>query len=177
MPKRLQKTLIGGLRYIYKPRSLVYISMKRIVLLLLMVSAVLGLPASDTPPDTVVGTLRFSVENIKYAGGTIWVGVYTSEDDFLDREKARLVPVKISTKGDRYIEIPGMVVGQEYALGLFHDENDNGDFDTNFLGLPSEPWAFSGTLKSRFRLPHFKEVSFLFDEASPNQQLRLRTWF
>jgi uncharacterized protein (DUF2141 family) len=23
-----------------------------------------------------------------------------------------------------------------YALGLFHDENATGEFDTNFLGLP-----------------------------------------
>ncbi len=159
------------------PRSLVYICMKRIVLILLLVSATLMLPASNPPPDTVMGTLRFSVENIKFAGGTIWVGVYTSEDDFLDREKARLVAVKISAKGDCYIEIPDMIVGQEYALGLFHDKNDNGDFDTNFLGLPSEPWAFSGTLKSRFRLPRFKEVSFYFQEDAPDPMLRLRTWF
>ena len=151
--------------------------MKRIVLLLLLISAVLRVPAADAPPDTVVGTLRFSVENIKYAGGTIWVGVYTSEEDFLDREKARLVAVRISATGARYIEIPDMVIGKEYALGLFHDENDNGDFDTNFFGLPSEPWAFSGKLKSRLRLPRFKEVSFHFEESSPNQELRLRTWF
>lgn len=142
-----------------------------------LIAAALALPALTTPPDTVVGTLRFSVDNIKYAGGTIWVGIYTSEDDFLDREKARLVAVKVSATGSRYIEIPGMIIGQEYALGLFHDENDNGDFDTNFLGLPSEPWAFSGSLKSRFRLPRFKEVSFQFDEAAPDQMLRLRTWF
>ena len=151
--------------------------MKRFSLILALILTALTLPATDTPPDSVTGTLRFSVDNIKYAGGTIWVGIYTSEEDFLDREKARLVAIKISTTGERYIEIPEMVVGQEYALGLFHDKNDNGDFDTNFLGLPSEPWAFSGTLKSRFRLPRFKEVSFYFEENAPEQMLRLRTWF
>lgn len=151
--------------------------MKRISLILLLVLTTFALPAFATPPDTVIGTLRFSVDNIKYAGGTIWVGVYTSEEDFLDREKARLVAVKISATGEQFIEIPDMIVGQEYALGLFHDKNDNGDFDTNFLGLPSEPWAFSGKLKSRFRLPHFNEVSFHFQEDAPEQMLRLRTWF
>ena len=70
-----------------------------------------------------------------------------------------------------------MIIDQEYALGIFHDENDNGEFDTNFLGLPSEPWAFSGKLKSRFRMPRFEEVSFRFDEDAPEQMLRLRTWF
>ena len=121
--------------------------------------------------------MRFSVDNIKFAGGTIWVGVYTSEEDFLDREKSRLVAVKVSGTGSRYIEIQGLELGQEYALGLFHDVNENGEFDTNFLGLPSEPWAFLGKLKSRFRLPRFKEISFHFDTDAPEQILRLRTWF
>lgn len=150
--------------------------MRRLILILLLISGTLTLSAFNEPPDTVRGTLRFSVDNINYAGGTIWVGVYSSED-FLDREKARLVAVKVSETGVKYIEIPEMVVNREYALGLFHDENDNGEFDTNFLGLPSEPWAFSGKLKSRFRIPRFEEVSFRFAENTPNQVLRLRTWF
>ena len=135
------------------------------------------LPASSPRPASPTGTLRFSVENVKHAKGTIWVGVYTSEDDFLDREKARLVAVKVSDSGVCDISIPEMVVGKEYALGLFHDENDNGEFDTNFFGLPSEPWAFSGTLKSRFRVPRFNAVSFRFETSAPAQILRLRTWF
>lgn len=151
--------------------------MKRILLALLLISATPTLLALDTPPDPVLGTLRFSVDNINYAGGTIWVGVYSSKDDFLDREKARLVAVKISAKGEKYIEIPEMIIGQEYALGIFHDENDNGEFDTNFLGLPSEPWAFSGKLKSQFRVPRFEEVSFRFDANAPEQMMQLRTWF
>ncbi|TXF88496.1 DUF2141 domain-containing protein [Neolewinella aurantiaca] len=151
--------------------------MKHTFLVILLALVALSLPAANTPPDTVTGTLRFSVNNIKHAGGTIWVGVYSSEDDFLDREKARLVAVKVSKTGDKFIEIPEMIVGKEYALGLFHDENDNGEFDTNFLGLPAEPWAFSGKLKSRFRMPRFEEVSFRFEEGAPEQMLRLRTWF
>jgi uncharacterized protein (DUF2141 family) len=151
--------------------------MKRTLLILLLISATLTLPALDTVSDPVLGTLRFSVDNINYAGGTIWVGVYSSEEDFLDREKARLVFVEISDKGEKYIEVSEMIVGQEYALGVFHDENDNGEFDTNFFGLPSEPWAFSGKLKSRFRVPRFEEVSFRFDVDAPEQMMRLRTWF
>jgi uncharacterized protein (DUF2141 family) len=150
--------------------------MRRILLILLLISTTIRLPAFNKLSDTVTGTLRFSVDNINYAGGTIWVGVYLS-DDFLDRGKARLVAVKISKTGGKYIEIREMTVGQEYALGLFHDENDNGEFDTNFFGLPSEPWAFSGKLKSKFRVPKFAEVSFRFNEDAPAQILRLRTLF
>lgn len=127
------------------------------------------------PPTT--GSLYVAVGNVKLAEGTIWIGVYESEADFLDRDKARLVAAKVQTTGEAIIEIPDLVYGKAYALGLFHDENDNGEFDTNFLGLPAEPWAFSGVLKSRFRLPRFNEVSFTFERGMLRQELLLRKWF
>lgn len=122
-------------------------------------------------------SLFFTLDNVRKPFGTIWVGVYQSEDDFLDREKARLIAVKVDMAGRATIEIPELLPGEDYALGVFHDVNDNGEFDTNFLGLPAEPWAFSGKLKSKLRLPRFNEVSFVFDTQAPMQMLRLRTWF
>lgn len=146
-------------------------------LLLGFVALLSGLATLPTAPEPVLRTLHFSVDNVRTASGTIWVGIYKSEEDFLDREKARLFAVKVDKEGRATIDIPEMIIGREYALGIFHDVNDNGEFDTNFLGLPAEPWAFSGTLRSRFRLPRFHEVSFRFDDGEPLPPLRLRTWF
>lgn len=127
--------------------------------------------------EPMKGSLYFSVDNVREAEGTIWVGIYESADDFLDRGKARLVAVKVSHTGRAMIEIPDLIFGKKYALGIFQDKNDNGEFDINFFGLPLEPWAFSGKLKSRLRLPIFDEVSFTFQHQAPMQVLRLRTWF
>jgi len=154
--------------------------MIRLFLTFLFISLVALLPGLDSLPpaaEPVMRTLSFSVDNVRTATGTIWIGIYKSEEDFLDREKARLVAVKVNAAGQATIEIPEMIVGQEYALGIFHDVNDNGEFDTNWLGLPAEPWAFSGKLRSRLRLPRFEEVSFKFDGLEPLPALRLRTWF
>ena len=146
----------------------------------LLVALAFLLTAMASPPDSLApatGTLRVGVDNLRQAGGTIWVGVYTSTEDFLDRNKARLVAVRVVTKNKCYVDIPDLEVGEDYALAIFHDEDDNGEFDTNFLGLPSEPWAFSGTLRSRFRLPKFEEVSFVFSPETARQDVRLRVWF
>lgn len=142
-----------------------------------LVALLAGLDTLPPPAEPVLRTLHFSVDNVRSARGTIWVGIYKSKEDFLEREKARLVAVKVNHEGQAAIEIPEMIVGQEYALGIFHDVNDNGEFDTNFLGLPAEPWAFSGKLRSRLRLPRFNEVSFQFDDREVLPALRLRTWF
>jgi uncharacterized protein (DUF2141 family) len=158
--------------------------MKRFFILLLCLSLATVLPAvsaywggGGVGEEPMKGSLYFSVDNVREAEGTIWVGIYESADDFLDREKARLVAVKVTSMGQAIIEVPNMVFGKRYALAIFHDKNDNGEFDTNFFGLPSEPWAFSGRLKSRLRLPKFDEVSFTFRHQAPIQMLRLRTWF
>jgi|GEM_PF-1988997 uncharacterized protein (DUF2141 family) len=132
-------------------------------------------PLAD-PDPFVRKTLRVRVTNVHLAAGTIWVGVYESADDFLDREKALLVPVRVTALGDAYVDIPNLIVGEDYALGIFHDLDDNGEFDTNWLGLPAEPWAFSGRLASRLRLPRFEEVSFVFKGEKTVPPLRLRTW-
>jgi uncharacterized protein (DUF2141 family) len=158
--------------------------MQRSVFLLLFLFLTSVLPAltvswsgGAVAEEPMKGSLYFSVDNVRAAEGTIWVGIYESSEDFLDREKARLVAVKVTETGQAMIEVPDMIFGKEYALAIFHDRNDNGEFDTNFFGLPSEPWAFSGKLKSRLRLPKFDEVSFTFKHQAPMQVLRLRVWF
>ncbi|MEO0733450.1 MAG: DUF2141 domain-containing protein [Bacteroidota bacterium] len=145
---------------------------------LLLFTAVILLTSVNWPEaEPVRRTLRLEVANVKAAQGKIWVGIYRSEADFLDREKAQLLYVEVMTTGRAYVDIPDLIIGQEYALGIFHDVNDNGEFDTNWLGLPAEPWAFSGEPKTRLRLPRFKEVSFHFTETAQGKHiLRLRKW-
>jgi uncharacterized protein (DUF2141 family) len=47
---------------------------------------------------------------------------------------------------------------------LFHDANENGELDTNFLGLPKEAYAFSNNAKVTFGPPKFEKAMFEFKE-------------
>ena len=105
------------------------------------------------------------------------VGIYEGSHDFLDREKARLVYVDVGRSGVATIDLPQMVVGREYALAIFHDINNNGDMDRNWVGPTSlSPGAFSGEPKTRLRLPRFDEVSFRVQATTPLPSIRLRIW-
>ena len=115
-----------------------------------------------------------TVENIQVEAGTLWLGIYASEDDFLDRSKARLVHVPVSGVGSVDVRVDHLTVGKRYAIAVFQDENDNGELDTNFLGLPAEPYALSRPLRSWFRMPRFREMSFIFDPQRGLPPLRLR---
>lgn len=56
----------------------------------------------------------------------------------------------------------------EYALVSFHDENNNGEVDHNFLGFPVEPLGFSGgfSLGLFSGLPSFAKLRFVFSDSS-----------
>ena len=53
-----------------------------------------------------------------------------------------------------------------YAFSFFHDLNNNKKLDTNFLGIPKEPYGFSNNKKGRFGPPKFSEASLEINKNS-----------
>jgi uncharacterized protein (DUF2141 family) len=122
------------------------------------------------------GVLEIEIDNIDQAKGTIWIGVYRSEADFLDRAHGRLLAVPVRGTRSLRAQIDELRTDRYYAIALFHDRNNNGELDRNFLGLPAEPFAFSGELRSRWRLPRFAEVAFRFQPERTPMRFYLRNW-
>jgi len=50
-----------------------------------------------------------------------------------------------------------------YALAVIHDENMNGELDTNWLGVPKEGYGFSNDAKASMSAPSFEAASFPYD--------------
>lgn len=121
------------------------------------------------------GVLRLEVKNVQEARGWIWVGVYDSEDNFLIKEKSIVEGVQVRGIGAIQIPISGVRYG-ECAVAAFHDINGNGELDRNWLGIPTEPYAFSRKPPSKWRLPRFWEVAFKFAPGQDNLSVVLDTW-
>ncbi|CAH0998731.1 hypothetical protein LEM8419_00077 [Neolewinella maritima] len=141
---------------------------------MLLLILLLFIPSAPAPAPAALATLTLHIENVRSSSGTLWVGIYESPADFLDRDKARLVYQPVHGTGATQVRIDKLVVGRRYAIAVFHDENDNGELDTNLVGLPAEPWAFSRPLQSWLRKPRFEEMSFVFDPRHGLPSLRLR---
>ncbi len=62
----------------------------------------------------------------------------------------------------------------KYAAVVFHDENGDGKFNQNFLGLPEEGYGFSRDASISWRAPHFDEASFDFDGGTKQQIIHIR---
>jgi uncharacterized protein (DUF2141 family) len=61
-----------------------------------------------------------------------------------------------------------------YALAVFHDENMNGQLDTNRLGIPTEGYGFSNDVKGVFGAPAFSAASFAYDGRTLELTISLR---
>ncbi len=135
-----------------------------------------GPELSATPAPAEDGQLIIEIDNVKEAKGTIWVGIYDSEDNYLVKEKAIVQGFKVERTGAARFSIPGLPYGT-YAVALFHDVNDNGELDRNFFGIPTEPFAFSRPPRTKWRLPTFTEVSFQFRNNTQRLKISLREWY
>jgi uncharacterized protein (DUF2141 family) len=100
-----------------------------------------------------------TVDQIHSAAGKVFVTLWGSQETWLD-----------DTKSLQNIGVPAMV-GQititfhdvapgRYGVVTFHDENDNGEMDFNFLGMPTEGYAFSNDIRPFLSAPSFDSCAF-----------------
>ena len=92
-------------------------------------------------PDQV--RLQISVSGMRTTKGNITITIYPDDaQHFLDgkyKVARQHLPVTLPvTHACFALDAPG-----SYAVALFGDENGNGHFDTNFLGIPVEGYGFS----------------------------------
>ena len=48
----------------------------------------------------------------------------------------------------------------KYAFKYFHDENNDNEINTNFMGIPKEGYGFSNNAKGTFGPPPFEKMVF-----------------
>ena len=94
------------------------------------------------------------VENVSEHKGQLMVGLFNKKEHFLKEVflgDQRPVGQSVMTMCFTGLE-PGA-----YAVSLYHDKNENGKLDANFLGIPNEPYAFSNNAKGWLGPPTFEE--------------------
>lgn len=116
-------------------------------------------------------SLEVTVKNIKENKGSIRVGLFTSEKDFLKKAHAGKV-IKVS--GPEVKVIFENLPPGEYAVSIIHDENDNGELDSNFMGIPREGFAFGNNAMGSFGPPPFEKAKVKLDKDPVNQVISLR---
>ncbi len=120
--------------------------------------------------------LQLVFSNIQKSKGLIYVAVYDSPSAYMDATKVRAKRLlTVSERGTFTCNLPELGPGT-YAISCFHDVNGNGELDTNFLGIPSEPYGASNNARPKFRAPNWEETKFTLTKEGGTQQIRLEKW-
>ncbi len=119
------------------------------------------------------GNLVIILSNLKSNSGKIMIAAYDDPDTFLGDEAVAVHMVPVKDIQDNKVVMKDLSYGQ-YALSLFHDENDNGKLDSNFFKIPKEPFGFSNDAKGRFGPPKYQAARFDFKEDGQVIQVRLK---
>ena len=106
-------------------------------------------------PASGQAKLEVTVKNIRQAKGTIRVGLFDKEDTFLKKAaEGKVVKASVS----EVVVIFENVKPGEYALSVIHDENENGQLDSNVIGMPTEGFAFGNNAMGMFGPPSFEKA-------------------
>ncbi len=102
--------------------------------------------------------LKIVTEGVRSSSGQIAITIYPDDPSrflihhgslFVDRSNAAAG----TTNSCVFLPRPGV-----YVVAIYHDENGNGSFDRNSLGLPTEAFGFSNNPPTLLGLPSFRSV-------------------
>ena len=117
--------------------------------------------------------LRLRIEEVRSGAGEIEIAVFNSAQNWPDGDRAEHQSKVKASPGTVETVIHGLAPGT-YAIGGFHDENGNGAFDKNFLGMPTEGFFVSRVDGLILATPSFDEVAFALPPEGTTLTLRMR---
>ena len=121
--------------------------------------------AGDTSPVTVV------VSQLASTQSAVKLYFYSVHDRFLQHGGYSFMRV-VKPGGQNRIQLPVDLPHGEWAVAITQDMNNNDKLDKNFLGIPTEPFAFSNNVRPTIAPPGFQECKFLV--SGPGQVVAIR---
>jgi uncharacterized protein (DUF2141 family) len=106
------------------------------------------------------------------AGGTLNLVLCPTAASYASENGCRLVQVK-AEGGVVRIVLKDVAPGS-YAIKAFHDVDRNGKLDTNFMGIPKEPYGFSNDAMGTFGPPSFEQASFKVGAGSTTVRFKMK---
>jgi uncharacterized protein (DUF2141 family) len=102
-------------------------------------------------------SLTIEISGIKNSTGKIMLQLFDENEKVIKqeageiKEKTSLFSIQVPNPG-------------KYAVRYFHDENLNGNLDTNLIGIPKEGYGFSNNATGKFGPPPFEKWLFEITE-------------
>lgn len=114
--------------------------------------------------------ITVKIENLESNKGQVYISLFNTEASFLNKGyKSDISDIKNNGCTITFKNVPKGV----YAISFFHDENENKQMDTNFLGIPKEDYGCSNNARGFMGLPKWEDAKFEIKNESITQIITL----
>ena len=115
--------------------------------------------------------LTVTVEQVRNSKGEIRFSIFNVPSQFPQGNEldSKDIPAQL---GFVTVQFYNLIPGA-YAIAIHHDENSDGEMNTNFIGLPKEGYGFSNNAKVNFAPPVFEAAVFNLDVGDKSIRLRV----
>ena len=107
----------------------------------------------------IAGELSVTIRGIESNAGQLMIAVVDSEAAF-NGEGAAVLSLLIAPKPGELTFSTDALPDGAYGIRVMHDENGNGDMDSNLVGMPTEAWGFSNNAMGNFGPPGWSDIRF-----------------
>lgn len=114
--------------------------------------------AGDNPTGT--SSVTVVVSALASTKSAVKLYFYNVRDKFLQHGGYAFMRV-IQPDGQQQVTLPINLPNGEWAVAITQDTNNNDKLDKNFVGIPTEPYAFSNNVRPKLSAPDFNDCKFV----------------
>ena len=148
--------------------------LKKLVTKCMMVFILFVMPSFASAGDTQtqaqqLGELKVIILGLKSDEGKAKIALFDSKERYSGGgEPLRGFSIAIRG-GTAECTFEGIPYGT-YAIKVYHDKNGNDKLDTNFMGIPKEPYGFSNDARGAFGPVKWDAAKFAFNSKSMSKE-------
>lgn len=112
---------------------------------------------SGVSAQTQDSKIILEISNIKSTKGKIFVSLFDKAEGFLEHGKS-IQKAFVAIPGNTMTYVFDNLPSGNYAIAIYHDENNDEECNKNWLGVPKEGYGFSTNFKPSLSAPSFEKV-------------------
>jgi uncharacterized protein (DUF2141 family) len=133
--------------------------------------APLALAGALVPVHAGAAPLEVRIDDVRADTGSIMVQIADGPEGF-DGDAVPVASLMLAPTPPTVTFSVDLAPGT-YGMRVMHDVDGDGELDANFVGMPTEPWAFSNNASGSFGPPSWEDVTFEMTTAPGVHDLRL----
>ena len=128
----------------------------------------------ETMGQSTPTSLQVSIRGASKDTGSIRILVFSKPNGFPDQVQQAVRSISLNPKsGKANFKLTDLPTGT-YAIGVIHDQDNNGKLSTNAVGYPTEKFGFSKNPKVYFGPPSFEKAAFVLGKTAVSLEIDLR---